>query len=109
MWERVQPESDPTGVAGFGKPREWKNQQGDLLLRLFLLLQCWNGPNRPAELASSIFSMAFDANRSIKRRRARFRNSGPCTSGLDPSGTVMCLQREPRNDSPRLPTRRRVC
>src|SRR6202521_2977962 len=38
-------------LLGSGKPREWKNQQGELLLRLFfLLLQCFNGPNRPAEL-----------------------------------------------------------
>jgi transposase len=39
-------------LLGSGKPREWKNQQGELLLRLFLLLQCWNGPNRPAELST---------------------------------------------------------
>jgi hypothetical protein len=68
-------------LLGSGKPREWKNQQRELLLRLFLLLPCWNGPNRPAELASSIFSMSFDANHSIKRRRPRFRNSDPCTTG----------------------------
>jgi transposase len=37
-------------LLGSGKPREWKNQQGELLLRLFFLLQCFNGPNRPAEL-----------------------------------------------------------
>ncbi len=38
-------------LLGAGTPREWKNQQGGgLLLRLFLLLQCWNGPNRPVEL-----------------------------------------------------------
>src|ERR1700723_3234988 len=32
-------------LLGSGKPREWKNQQGELLLRLFLLLQWFNGPN----------------------------------------------------------------
>jgi transposase len=37
-------------LLGSGKPREWKNQQGELLLRLFFLLQCFNGPSRPAEL-----------------------------------------------------------
>ena len=39
-------------LLGSGKPREWKNQQGELLLRLFFLLQCFNfnGPNHPAEL-----------------------------------------------------------
>src|SRR6202162_5679577 len=37
-------------LLGSGKPREWKNQQGELLLRLFFLLQCFNGPNRPPEL-----------------------------------------------------------
>jgi hypothetical protein len=37
-------------LLGSGKPREWKNPQGELLLRLFFLLQCFNGPNRPAEL-----------------------------------------------------------
>jgi transposase len=38
-------------LLGSGKPREWKNQQGELLfLRLFYLLQCFNGPNRLAEL-----------------------------------------------------------
>ena len=37
-------------LLGAGTPREWKNRQGELLLCLFLLLQCWNGPNRPAEL-----------------------------------------------------------
>jgi hypothetical protein len=37
-------------LLGSGKAREWKNQQGELLLRLFFLLQCFNGPNRPAEL-----------------------------------------------------------
>lgn len=37
-------------LLGSGKPREWKNQQGELLLRLFFLLQCFNGPNRSAEL-----------------------------------------------------------
>ena len=68
-------------LLGSGEPREWKNQPGELLLRLFLLLPCRNGPNRPAELASSIFSMSFDANHSIKRRRPRFRNSDPCTTG----------------------------
>jgi transposase len=39
-------------LLGSGKPREWKNQQGELLLRLFLLLQCWNGPNRLAKLST---------------------------------------------------------
>ena len=34
-------------LLGSGKPREWKNQQGERLLRLFLLLQCCNVPNRP--------------------------------------------------------------
>jgi transposase len=36
-------------LLGAGTPREWKNRQGELLLRLFLLLKCWNGPNRPVE------------------------------------------------------------
>ncbi len=36
-------------LLGAGTPREWKNRQGELLLRLFLL-KCWNGPNRTAEL-----------------------------------------------------------
>jgi transposase len=36
-------------LLGSGKPREWKNQPGELLWRLFLWLQCWNGPNRLAE------------------------------------------------------------
>lgn len=37
-------------LLGAGTPREWKNRQGELLLCLFLLLKCWNGPNRPTEL-----------------------------------------------------------
>ena len=37
-------------LLGSGKPREWKNQQRELLLRLFFLLQCFNRPNRSAEL-----------------------------------------------------------
>jgi transposase len=38
-------------LLGAGTPREWKNRQGGLLLlRLFLLLKCWNGPNRQVEL-----------------------------------------------------------
>jgi transposase len=32
---------------GSGRTEEPKNQQGELLLRLILLLQCFNGPNRP--------------------------------------------------------------
>jgi hypothetical protein len=68
-------------LRGFGQAagvEESKDQQGELLLRLFLLLE-W--AESPAELASSIFSMSFDANHSIKRRRPRFRNSDPCTTG----------------------------
>ena len=37
-------------LLGAGTPREWKNRQGGLLLRLFLLLKCWDRPNRPLEL-----------------------------------------------------------
>lgn len=37
-------------LLGAGTPREWKNRQGELLLCLFLLLKCWNSPNRQAEL-----------------------------------------------------------
>jgi len=37
-------------LLGAGTPREWKNRQGGLLLRLFLLLKCWDRPNRPPEL-----------------------------------------------------------
>jgi hypothetical protein len=59
-------------LLGSGKTREWKNQQGELLLRRFFLLQCFNGPNRPAELR--IFDLLDE------RRRSRFRNSDPCTT-----------------------------
>lgn len=37
-------------VLGAGTPREWKNRQGVLILRLFGLLIWWNGPNRAMEL-----------------------------------------------------------
>jgi hypothetical protein len=40
---RLQPEPDSTETAGAGTPREWKNRQGGLFLRLFLLLKCWHG------------------------------------------------------------------
>src|SRR5580704_17202175 len=80
----VQPESDPTGVVRFGQAagvEESARRTAFAPLLVFLLLQRWNGPNRPAELASSIFSMSVDANHSIKRRRPCFRNSDPCTTG----------------------------
>jgi transposase len=44
-------------LLGSGKPREWKNQHGELLLRLFLLLQCWNGPIAWRNSTSSMFLM----------------------------------------------------
>ncbi|HVR25627.1 MAG TPA: transposase [Candidatus Polarisedimenticolia bacterium] len=46
-------------LLGSGKPREWKDQQAELFLRLFFLLPCFNGPNRPAELR------IFDSSRCL--------------------------------------------
>jgi hypothetical protein len=68
-------------LLGSGKPREWKNQQGELLLRLFIVAAMLLMGRIAQNSASSIFSMSFDANHSIKRRRSRFRNSDPCTTG----------------------------
>jgi transposase len=42
-------------LLGAGTPREWKNRQAELLSHLFLLLKCWNEPNRPVVL--SIFAV----------------------------------------------------
>ncbi len=37
-------------LLGSGTPREWKNRQGVLTLRFFVLLTWWNGPNHVIEL-----------------------------------------------------------
>jgi transposase len=63
---------------GAGTPREWRNRGGMLILRLFLLLTCWNEPNSAVESGSLT---ALDTKCFGKACCRSLRNSAPYTTG----------------------------
>ena len=65
-------------LLGAGTPREWRNRGGVLILRLFLLLTCWNEPNSAVQSGSLT---ALDTRCSGKTRCRSLRNSAPYTTG----------------------------
>jgi transposase len=67
-------------VLGAGTPRQWKNQSGMLILRLFLLLTCSNWPNGPVAPGNFAVLDVRGANRSIHQRCRSRRNSDTYTT-----------------------------
>ena len=68
-------------LMGAGTPREWSNRGGLLILRLFLLLRCWDEHYPGVECSSAALSVANRPAGRFRRHRRFCRNSGTCATG----------------------------
>jgi transposase len=67
-------------LLGAGTPRELKSRSVQLVLRLFLLLNCRSWPNGTVEPSAPLALGSTEIYRSIKPRCRTFWNSATCTT-----------------------------